>query len=286
MIPQTIIRPATSNDRGGISSLLENGRYVHRHLDWRPPLEWLGQRPFWLLERNQHILSALSCPSEIHGITWIRLFAAATTHKPSTEWNQLLSTIQDELLLLGYSRLVALGIHSWFAGLLLDSGFSHHQDIIILEWNEKQPSVRNASPSLLIRPMTMSDFSHVHTIDNLAFEDIWQNSLLEIRQAFLQSSYATVAEIDGEVVGFQFSTSSPFTAHLARLAVLPEWRRQAIGYELVRNLLIYFRHTGLEKITVNTQNTNFASIALYNQLGFFQTGESFPVFSLQIAPPS
>lgn len=286
MIAQTVVRPATSDDRSGISNLLDHGRYIHRHLDWRPPLEWLGQKPFWLLERNRRIISAISCPSEIPGITWIRLFAATTTHKPSVEWSDLLPAVKDDLLSLGYSRLVALGIHSWFSSLLQDSGFSHHQDIIILEWNEKQPPERIIPSNLLIRPMTMSDFSCVHAIDNLAFEDIWQNSLLEIRQAFLQSTYATVAEMAGEVVGFQISTSSPFTAHLARLAILPEWRRQAIGYELVRNLLNYFRHTGLGKITVNTQNNNFASIALYNQLGFFQTGESFPVFSLQIVPLS
>jgi len=38
------------------------------------------------------------------------------------------------------------------------------------------------------------------------------------------------------------------------------------------------RRRGADLITVNTQNNNHSSLALYQKMGFFRTGEEYPVF--------
>jgi ribosomal protein S18 acetylase RimI-like enzyme len=66
--------------------------------------------------------------------------------------------------------------------------------------------------------------------------------------------------------------------HLARLATHPEYQRQGIGCAILRDLLIQFKQRGAARITVNTQEDNLASIALYENAGFMRTGETYPVY--------
>jgi ribosomal protein S18 acetylase RimI-like enzyme len=111
-----------------------------------------------------------------------------------------------------------------------------------------------------------------------AFGGVWQNTAACLEIAFLQSAAATIAEQDGEPVGYQISTGSQMGGHLARLAVLPEYHNQGVGYTLVDDLLSLFEKRGAHHVTVNTQHDNLASLALYRKAGFRLTGEEYPVY--------
>jgi ribosomal protein S18 acetylase RimI-like enzyme len=117
----------------------------------------------------------------------------------------------------------------------------------------------------------------------LAFKPLWQNSLDALILAFQKASIATVAVLNEKIVGYQISTSTPINTHLARLAVDPACQRQNIGYELVRDMLATSVKINSWQVSVNTQNDNEASLALYETLGFSKTGETFPVYVYQ--PP-
>ena len=67
-------------------------------------------------------------------------------------------------------------------------------------------------------------------------------------------------------------------AHLARLAVLPDFQKQHIGEQLVLNMLKHIADLGIKDISVNTQQDNYNSIGLYNKLHFKKTGDSFPIY--------
>jgi hypothetical protein len=45
------IRQATEDDRQKLAMLVHFEVYVHRHLDWRPPLDWLGSQPYLLQKK-------------------------------------------------------------------------------------------------------------------------------------------------------------------------------------------------------------------------------------------
>ena len=126
--------------------------------------------------------------------------------------------------------------------------------------------------------MKPEDLPDVKILDKLAFDPLWHNSLDSLTSAFQQSSVSTVAEVGNKIVGYQISTSVTFSGHLARLAVLPAYQGGNIGYNLVYHLLNTFKQSGLSHVSVNTQDNNISSIALYEKMGFRKTGETFPVY--------
>jgi ribosomal protein S18 acetylase RimI-like enzyme len=109
-----------------------------------------------------------------------------------------------------------------------------------------------------------------------------QNSLTYLEIAFRQAAVATVAEYEGQLVGYQISTGTPIGGHLARLAVLPHLQGKGIGYALLYDLLNQFTRRGARTITVNTQKDNLASLSLYRKSGFQMTGEEYPIYQLEL----
>ena len=80
----------------------------------------------------------------------------------------------------------------------------------------------------------------------------------------------------------ELSTANDFSAHLARVAVLPQFQHEHIGHQLVEDMIDSFFQKGISSITVNTQSTNHASLRLYKKIGFRPTGDQFPVYGLPI----
>ncbi len=72
-----LIREAGQEDREQLSNLIHRKSFIHRHLGWHPPMYWLGQQPFLVLEQSNKILAALVCPPDENRNTWLRLFAVA-----------------------------------------------------------------------------------------------------------------------------------------------------------------------------------------------------------------
>lgn len=172
----------------------------------------------------------------------------------------------------------AITVHQWFRELLLDAGFLHNHDIIMLAWMPRELANIQAHSDVTVRPMNYDDLADVEIIDRHAFFPLWRNSLPGLKTAFKHASLATVAELNGQIVGYQISTSSQMNAHLARLAVDPEYQGQGIGYRLVHDVLQQSFRRGLGQVTVNTQSDNRSSVSLYKKLGFEATGEIFPVY--------
>jgi len=274
-------RSASLQDREGLVALIHDGHALHRHLDWMQPLDWLGSEPFWLMENTQRIQAALAMPPDPPGAAWIRLFACLHASRMQDAWDSLLEKC------LAYFKLqpasvVAIGLSAWFTQLLSNSGFKVYQDIVVLQADlSKAFAVNRMAPEVVIRPIQSSDMEQVLIVDHSAFECIWQVSAEGLEHACKAAAYTSVAEVEGRVVGYQLSTSTPFSAHLARLAVLPEFQCLGIGSGLVHDLRDTFLRTDITELTVNTQGSNSASLHLYRKLGFHLTDEKFPVFMLQ-----
>jgi ribosomal-protein-alanine N-acetyltransferase len=134
-----------------------------------------------------------------------------------------------------------------------------------------------------IRAARPSDYEAVTATDIAAFEPPWQMSAAVLYDAILRADLISVAEVEGQIVGYQLTTPSQFGAHLARLAVLPGWQGHGIGGGLVRHLVEYANQRGYREVTVNTQDTNAASLAVYRRLGFRRTGTRYPVYQLNLA---
>jgi len=272
------IRNATPSDRSRLANLIHFSPYIHQHLDWKPPLEWIGSKPYLLIENNSSLLATLACPPDVPEITWIRLFAISTMIPVKKAWRLLWSATLHELVTASVQRIAALSLQSWFNKILEESDFVHTDNVIVLMWDNTIPYPEPKSMDITIRPMLPEDLKTVVSVDNLAFEIDWRNSFESLELAFQQSTLASVAESGEEIVGYQYSTSSGMGGHLARLAVKPTMQGKGIGYSLVHDVLQHFRKQGVIHVTVNTQQNNTTSLALYAKAGFTITGESYRVY--------
>jgi [ribosomal protein S18]-alanine N-acetyltransferase len=166
----------------------------------------------------------------------------------------------------------------WFREILEMSGFQQINTVIMLLWERASGIPERSEPQVVLRPMNYDDLPVVGQLDAAAFGPLWRNSLDSLELAFQQAAIATVVEDRGKLVGYQISTASPMGGHLARLAVLPAYQGKGIGYSLVQDTLDQFNRRGAVRVTVNTQQDNLASLALYKKAGFQETKEKYPVF--------
>ncbi|OQY34725.1 MAG: hypothetical protein B6I38_02165 [Anaerolineaceae bacterium 4572_5.1] len=280
---RTLVRPAVAKDQHEIANLMFFEKHVHRHLDWRAPLDWLGAPLYWVLEENDKVIAVLACPQDQPQITWIRLFVHSGKFSSQAVWNALWDTAKAELEERGNTEVAAITLHGWYQKLLKESGFSNRQQIIMMSWEQHDLPRQPHAQGILIRPMMPDDLPSVAGVDAVAFAPIWQNSLSVLKQAYPQAVVATVAEAEDGIVGYQISTKSPFGAHLARLAVHPESQSRGIASTLLSDLTTKLVKRGIPRLTVNTQDDNLASLALYKKNGFQRTGEEYPLFTFEIS---
>ena len=273
------IRVAQPQDQSRLANLLYFESYVHRHLDWRTPLDWLGVPEYWVAEQNGQINAALACPPDPEDIAWIRLFVRSNAIPAGEAWNSLWETARETLARRHGLTVAAIVTHDWFQKLVEASGFVEGQNIVLLEHNGSSFYERPVPPGVLIRQMVFDDLPEVARLDAEAFAPLWRNSISSLQRALSQAGPATVALHDRKIIGYQISTKNSFGAHLARLAVNPAFQGQRLGYALVQDLLHEIYRMGIFRLTVNTQSDNSASLALYQKIGFVLTGERYPVFT-------
>lgn len=275
------VRAAQETDRLALSNLFHFEPYHFRHLDWKRPLDWLGETPFLIAEQKGRLVAALICPPEPPGVAWIRTFAASGQVRLERVWHGLWQEAYRELQLRETTQIAALCVAPWMQKLLEASGFRQTGSVVVLLWDQTAPL---SPPRFPGRPRAMveSDLPEVYQVDKTCFEPLWQNSQAILEMAFRQAIFATVIEGENRIMGYQISTPNPRGGHLARLAVHPQVQGQGIGYALVYDLLQRFSaHHPLQgglQVTVNTQAENTASLAVYQKANFHLTGHPYPVY--------
>ncbi len=269
------VRLAQEKDRNQLANLIHFGSWVHRHLDWRPPLDWIGYQPYLIAERDGHILAALACPPDPPEAAWVRLFAIASEITVAEAWEVLWPAAHEYLWGI---TVAAISLQSWFSQQLVSAKFSQTHSVAMLTWENQKLPPEFTVPDCLLRWMNFEDLALVKELDKVAFSPIWQQSMDMLEIAFRQAAVATVAEDEEGIIGYQISTAGSGGGHLARLAVHPRVQGEGVGYALLRDLLVQFYRRGALKISVNTQLDNEASLALYNKAGFRRTGEIYPVY--------
>ncbi len=274
------MRPASVHDRHSVVALTRHERHVHTHLDWQPPEDWLGRRPFQVVEQGRRVLAVLACPPDPPDTSWLRVFAVNDKLSPEEAWEALWEPARAELEEMGVPVAAALSMEDWLPALLEAADFRWTHDVVGFS---RRDGLTPTSPQVRVelRPAEPGDLPALTHLDGLCFQQPWQLSQEALRMALARAAVATVAVTpSGEQVGYQISTASHHTGHLARLAVHPARRGEQIGTALVVNALQRLSRARANWVTVNTQSDNAASIALYRRLGFDSTPDRFPVFQL------
>ena len=275
MNSQIIIRPATVNDQGALDNLLSYEFFIHQHLDWRPVLDWLGFQPFYIATRNDEAIACLAAPSEVKGVAWVRLFACSSLFSRDEMWDILF-----EKILSSYQKIemiAVLGIEKWFVNLLLKKSYVVYQNIIVYERMQSHFEKAKNDFKVIIRQARLEDLFEIAQLDSKCFAPLWQLSEEPMQKAYYQSGYVTLAEYQGKIIGYQITTETFSNAHLARLAVDPDYQGKNVGKVILSDLFNHYQKLGIQRITVNTQDDNVRSKALYEKMGFIKTQDGYPV---------
>ena len=277
------LRKAELNDRDQMVRLLQKRSFIHRHLGWFSPLEWLGEQPYLVLDNQSRISAALACPPDDDGITWLHLFAVTpgmlitqawkALWPPALEWLEEYTTVR---------QVNSLVVQDKMNDLLSKSGFQEAYQVVILVWDAAHAKWPEKKEKHFVREMESEDFLRVYEIDQIAFDPIWRNSLRHIEAAFQEKISASVVVIKDQIAGYQISTINPQGGHLARLAVDPQYQKSGVGSALVEDLLDRFQREGIVQVSVNTQARNQASLELYKKFGFTRMEEIYPVYQYTI----
>lgn len=282
------IRLATDNDKGEIYRLLQIAPYRHFHVDWHAPVDWLGRPGFVVTEvaDNRGELSVVAClaaAADPPPAAWIRLAAIKSGHQPLTLLELMLQQVVPYLRDSGIRELgwfpVRLWPEQWIKGL----GFRQVNRIVtFVKEGAEVPSL--PENGVEIRNAEATDMPELAALEEEAFQPLWRHSAQGLRLAFGQAQSFELAEVDGRIVGFQYSVEGKNreSAHLVRITVAKGLQNQGIGSALMAAALSGFRRRGVRQVTLNTQVDNLSSHRLYQRFGFRRMEDELPVWALEL----
>lgn len=128
-----------------------------------------------------------------------------------------------------------------------------------------------------IREMRVEDVDQVHQLDRLSFSLPWPLSayLYEINQN--ESSLAQVVELvtesgEKQIIAMIVIWIILDEAHIATIAVHPDYRRQGIARQLLVESLRSCISRGVKTATLEVRESNLAAQRLYGEFKFFEVG--------------
>lgn len=124
---------------------------------------------------------------------------------------------------------------------------------------------------MIIRKMTEKDIPQVCAIEKETFSEPWteedfRNSYQELNNGYL------VAEVDESLAGYCGYWGIAGEGYIYNVAVKKEFRRNKIGYHMMKALLEDAFHRGITSLTLEVRYSNEAAIKLYESLGFERVG--------------
>lgn len=271
-------RPASAVDQKAALDFLNGSQLEFRHLDWLPAADYLERPGAFVLLNEQGIHAMLSVAPENPQAAWLRFFVSLRDGRHKECFAALLKPAFAWLAEEGIPSLFSLGMTAWMDALLENNGFSEDNRLVTLQRSVGGLPAFFPVEGLITRQMTYRDLTQVAGIDALAFSPEWQVNMEGFERLYHTAGYATVALCDGNIVGYQVSSSIFETSHLARLAVAPGFRGLHIGRTLVSDMLREMSDQGIRNFTVNTQSRNTASLALYQDLGYVMDDLAIPVY--------
>jgi ribosomal-protein-alanine N-acetyltransferase len=126
--------------------------------------------------------------------------------------------------------------------------------------------------TLTIRRMTLEDVPAVSELDQKSFSLPWPERSFRFEVTDNPASRSWVAELDGNVVGMIVIWLLVDEAHVATLAIHPDFRRQGIGKRLLAQALRQAMQEGARSSFLEVRASNLAAQEMYRKFGYTETG--------------
>lgn len=162
--------------------------------------------------------------------------------------------------------------HDWLRTILLSHGFTPYRQLYAYDkFDFGVPTEGNQA--VHIRPVHLTaqpgdDMAALLALEEVCFEDLWRYDSTAFQDIASTHPYFVVAELDGQVVGYQFNTQDDEFGYLVRIAVHPSMSGQKIGARLMAEAIHFFQQARVSRIMLNTQEDNHHAHQLYEWFGF------------------
>ena len=124
----------------------------------------------------------------------------------------------------------------------------------------------------LIRRMSLEDVPAVHEIDTASFSLPWPERSFRFELTGNPVSRGWVAEIDGQITAMLVLWLIIDEAHIATIAVHPDFRRQGIGEKILIYALRAAQDEGARRAFLEVRAGNTAAQSMYKKYGFEVVG--------------
>ncbi|MCB0256883.1 MAG: GNAT family N-acetyltransferase, partial [Anaerolineae bacterium] len=116
-------------------------------------------------------------------------------------------------------------------------------------------------------------------LDKAAFAPPFQLESGELIELLVTSGHFAVAEVDGidGLAGYVAADVTGDEGHIMRLAAHPALHGRGIGRMLLNDALAYCQKSDARLVSINTQDSNQASLRLYEGFGFRRVGRRVPL---------
>lgn len=176
----------------------------------------------------------------------------------------------------------ALTDQNWLQAGLRVAGFVHHDSIRFYE--RRGPVAPSLHRPARLFSAVRSDLSHIARVDAATFEPLWRMDVAELTHLHRECR-VEVAVRDGKKVGYAAlnlcedgERRDEKAAQLVRLAVHPRAQGLGIGRQLLVSSLCHARTQGIDRVFLNTQESNRLSQRLYESVQFRKRGRAVPVY--------
>ncbi|MCU0497126.1 MAG: GNAT family N-acetyltransferase [Anaerolineae bacterium] len=269
--------------RKGVLDLLYHNYQTHTHLDWYTTENWLDQipAPIRLAWEGETLIGVIGASEPLHQTCWIRLLAIRDGAPTRLILKILWESLNRELRAQAVYSASLLITDDWVGEHIPHIGFQA-DDLIVTLRRQKAAAPPAPRTQVWIRPVEIEQIPQLAAIDQAAFVAPWQLSQTDLRHAYKLAAICTAAWLEDQLVGYQLSTRHRDAAHLARLAIAPEFQGRGIGGALLSHLISFFQRQSVHTLTVNTQDTNTRSQRLYEFYGFQRNGYDLPVWRITL----
>jgi ribosomal-protein-alanine N-acetyltransferase len=270
------VRAITQSDLRSIMRMVDTAWRVHIRV---PPVE-LGAKikimPGFLAEDQAGLRGFIVMEPQRPHVALIIAAGLRDTWSVRPYLDLLLPQIEQAVQAEGLPAVAHIGNVAWLVDDLQARGFETREWIVAFERHGVEPPAPVPAPAL-IRSAHYSDMPTLLILDSLAFNHIWRKSAGNLNEALARADSFAVAELDGQIVGYEWYERYHKHAHLTRLAVHPAYQGRGIGAQLLHAAITDALASGVNMITLNTQENNYRSRALYERFGFIYSQQRMPV---------
>ena len=126
--------------------------------------------------------------------------------------------------------------------------------------------------TVLIRRMTLEDVPAVHEIDTLSFSLPWPERSFRFELTENPVARGWVAEVGSRIAAMLVLWFIIDEAHVATIAVHPDFRRQGIGEQILLYALRSAQAEGAHRAFLEVRAGNVAAQTMYKKYGFEVAG--------------